>query len=178
MPEFTPGQLELIGRKRKSAGKRPKVRNKSTGADNEISRDFEAMLILASDVAKANASLFINVILQNLPSSSSRDLVLLDVLLDEFTHASSMQTSMRQFLISFNSVKDGFGVGPFADLPEVSQFIDDLQFGFSSFSNLNDRAQYELSLVGFLTIRDVLGYGQGSVDANLRSWISVINAYR
>lgn len=144
----------------------------------EISRDFEAFLILSTSDLKTSAINWIktSVDLQN--QNKDRDALVGLAIGQEILNATNKMNAIDDTLDDFNTFRVNFQTNAdFAAIPEVQQFLFDLQRPIDELAAARDRAQFDQ------TASQVIQRGTDELVVTapeieeLQSWTGVLSVY-
>lgn len=172
-PVFTTSEQELIDRKRLTP--RPSIfRN---GNEQEISEEFEEYLILAPVAKKGEAAAWINFYLIQLPAVSTKKLVLADMVFDEAADYAVRFASSEPLLVGYQLMADGLDSSRFAAVPEVQQFLADMDLSLGELGSARDLAEYQKALLEFYIQQLTSMHEEDDLRRTLRSYLFALLAY-
>lgn len=160
-------------------GDRPELFIASTGAETEISTDFEVYLILTDIAVRTQIANFFQVILDNDPNDlASYTELLLEFLEEEISNA---EEGKREFAdvtefydatrTSYTNTTDGF-----TDVSEVNLLQEALANSLGPLAEQRDRFIFNVAALTVLQTRANEG-GSDSFTRELESWIRVLVEY-
>lgn len=184
MANFTTEEKELFNAQ--SLPERPSFFSRVAQREQQISQDFERFLILQTQVQKQTALNWINKAQEIEVDNEDRDEILSTYLGIRQTDAADRVTELDEKLEDFNSFMNGFFSDEastdcpdrFANVPELSLFVQSLQRPLSKMTIQRDQAFHEGNLVLWLRERLTEEQTNQNSQQELESWKNVIAAYR
>jgi hypothetical protein len=176
--QLTPDQIAIVNPQRKSADDLPEYYNATLKTDVPISRDFEAFLILSTNDLKTSALSWIEKAVDLNQTSKLRDALTALASQKESSNAGLKITAYNAKLQDFSDFRENFqSDDEFSAVPEVQQFIQDLQAVIDELTVGLDRATFDQTAANVSqTLDDQVSISQDQVE-ELQSWTSVISAY-
>lgn len=172
---LTSSEYELVNRKSKPQGQRPKIYHIGVG-DVAISDDFEAFLILASAGARSSMALMLNVLLQVTAGPPTRNAAYSEMLNDCVVDAVTRQTQAKQLLGSFDAAFKGLDPGKFQTIPEVSAMNNDL-LALLPLESFQDFANYQYAMAFQYKQRGAGVTDDAEVKKMARSYYAALVSY-
>lgn len=144
----------------------------------EISRDFEAFLILAPTNLKTSAINWIKTSVDLQQVNKDRDALVGLAITQEILNATNKMNALNDTLDDFNTFRENFQTNEdFSAIPEVQQFLLDLQRPIAELAAALDRAQFDA------TVSQVVQRGNDELVVTapeieeLQSWTGVLSVY-
>lgn len=156
----------------------PSYYDAETQQNVQISRDFEAFLIVSDDSLKTSALSWIQKATQITQVNQLRDSLVQLGLAQELKNAQARVAEYNNQLQDFSTFRANFQTQTaFAGVPEVQLFLSDLQAMIGELSVGLDRATFDQNVSNILIqYGDNTEVTEGQVE-ELQSWTSVISAY-
>lgn len=175
---LTDAQTETVTPLRKNEEELPTYFDASLQTDVTISRDFEAFLILSEDDLKTSAIEWIKKVVDIQKVNTDRDTLTGLALAQEKSNAQAKVDDLDGRLQDFNDFREKFQTSTqFAVVPEVQQFLLDLQSPIAELIADSNRAEFDnvaCQVIERLT-RDT------TIDdlqvEELQSWTGVLSVY-
>jgi hypothetical protein len=177
---LTAAQEEQIAKRRKPPGKKPKVFNKDTGKDEEISLDFEAYLILLGSDAKQSAANWIGALNDFSSIQGDRLAVLAQYLDVQFDSLAGRTTQLGEKIGFFEDFKQSVTQNLLisgSTLGEVQKMVADMAFLLGEYGEKLERSVNGQILNRMCNDRYVTGADFGPVRRELQSYSPALLAY-
>ena len=175
---LTEDELAFVNTHRLSADALPTYFDASVQKDVQISRDFEAYLILAPNDLKSAAIAWINTAVQLNHSNLLRDTLVQRATAQEVSNSTLEYNAYQTALTNFQDFRENFLTEQdFATVTEVQLFLSDLQAVMDEITTGSDRAQYALTLATVVSrYNDKIAVSQALVE-ELQSWSVPLGSY-
>ena len=175
---LTEEQQKIVTNLQKDEDNLPYYYNSDLRTDVQISREFEAFLILADPDLKTSANNWIKKASTIQTDDKDRDALSALALAQEQSNAQQKMNAIDAVLGDFNDFRTKFQANTtFVSVGEVQRFLFDLQKGIEPLALDRDRAQFD-SVVSQVVQRVD---DQKAVDSfeiqELQSWTGVLSAY-
>jgi len=169
----------VVSAKAKAEGSRPQLYSSATGTLFQISKEFEAFLILAPSGLKANAATFIsNILLFDINNIVVRNNLMKRWCEDELTDLESEIEGYQDILDTYDEVQpllSGAIVG-FEDVSEVNTLVSSFTLLLGDFGEQRDSLRFAKAVANVLNIRE-----RGKIPADIKqeveSYARVLLAY-
>lgn len=186
MANFTTVEKELIQSQELRPQDRPSYYSRVSQSDQQIGKDFENFLILQTQTQKQTSLDWINKALAIEVDNEDRDAILETYLGIRKTDANERVTELDERLDDFNTFMTGFFKGEataenpdrFANVPELSLFVQSLQRPLAKMTIQRDIAFHENNLVTWLEERLKEEKTDDNSRKELESWSPVISRYK
>jgi hypothetical protein len=169
MRALSSDEAKVISAKAKAEGSRPQVYNSTTGTLFQISKEFEAFLILAPSNFKAKAATFIsNILLFDINNMVVRNNLMKRWCDDEITDIETEIKGYKDILDTYDELQPqlaGSIVG-FEDISEVNTFISSFTLMLGDFVEQRDSLSFAKASSNVLSIRE-----QGKIPADIKQEI-------
>lgn len=178
MIEFTPEEQEIIARSAKAQVDLPTYYDSALKQNVQITREFEAFLILAPTDLKTSAIEWINQVTQLAKVNKVRDQLRTLMVQKQIDNATKKLEAYGETFGEFNEFRKTFQTQTrFAAVPEVIKFINDLQSAVDEQNLGQQRAFFEQTLaLIFQSNQELLNLTQDDIE-ELQSWRQVLSAY-
>lgn len=174
--ELTDAQAQIVDPERQDV--LPSFYDADLQAKTQISRDFEAFLILSPPELLTSAIDWIKTSADIQTQNKDRDALVAIAITQESLNATNKMNALDQTLQNFNKFRENFQTNSdFAAIPEVQQFLFDLQRPIEELVTMRDRAQFDG------TVSQVLQAGNTELVVTapeieeLQSWTGVLSVY-
>ena len=175
---LTEEELTKVESKQKNIEKLPSFFDAGLRANVQISRDFEAFLILSEDPLKTSAIDWIKKAVTIQKVNKDRDDLVALALTQEKANSDLKIAALDQKLTDFNTFRTTFQANPeFAGVPELQRFLFDLQRVVEELASARDRAQFDGTTSQVIQRgNDRLAVSDQEIE-ELQSWTGVLSAY-
>jgi hypothetical protein len=175
---LTDDELSLYESKRKADNEAlPTYYDAVTGSYKEISRDFEAFLILTDSATRGAISSWLQTTGDRINSNIERDELRASMLDLEIDDSVTESVTYNRDLVLFNQFRSDITAGKFATVGEVQSLISDVQLGIEETTRKNDRAQHRLATVSRMKQFFTPKVGTSSQRIQAESWIGLLLNY-
>lgn len=175
---LTDQEAQVVQQKRKNVDDLPTYFNADLQTNVQISRDFEAFLILAPDDLKTSAINWIKQATDLQKTNKDRDALSDLAIAQEILNATNKMNALDAVLGDFNDFRSSFQTdSTFADIPEVQQFLFDLQRVIEELVNSRDRAQFDSVASQVIQRGDDRLVITNPEIQELQSWTGVLSQY-
>jgi len=179
MRRLTLDEAEQVSASAREPGERPTFYNATTRADEEISQEFEAYLILTPSSVRSEISTFFQTILDNDPNNVQlREQLLSEFLEEELRNASESQRVFSNLTEYYDSVRTSLSssVEGFEDVTEVPLLQEATTSSMGDIVSTRDRHQLDYAVLRVLQTRAENGRS-ATLTEELRSWVRVLTEY-
>lgn len=176
---LTAEEADRVAGAARGDGDRPTLFSASSGAENEISSDFEVYLILTDISVRTQVANFFQVILDNDPNDlDAYNELLLEFLVEEISNAEEGKrefSDVTEFYdttrASYSNTTDGF-----TDVEEVNLLQEALTNSLGQLAEQRDRFVFNVAALTVLQDR-ANESGSSEFRQELESWIRVLVEY-
>lgn len=180
---FTNEELQLISEQRKTNADLPEYYSAQSQTSIQISRDFEAYLILQTQDQKQKVLEWIRKALIGQSISADRDTLLNQYIQIRKADAQSRIAELDQKLGNFNDFKTSLlpnddYVSNFGNVAEISLLCTSLQKPMDELFLKRDQAYHEVVLSDILNSRLTKQKQDANTKKELQSWQTVIASYK
>lgn len=175
---LTAQEVATVQQRQLDANKLPTYYNSATRANQQISRDFEAFLILSPDDLKTSAIDWIKKAVTLQQANKDRDQLSALAFAQESLNATNKMNALDEHLADFNDFREKFQTQTdFAGIQEVQTFLLDLQRVIEELASARDRAQFD-GVASQVVQRadDRLLVDKDDIE-ELQSWTGVLSTY-
>lgn len=175
---LSPAEQKTVDEKRKSDSSLPSYFDSGLRQDVKISRDFESFLILSTGELKTTAIKWIDKAVTLNKANAQRDALYKLAAAQERLNAEAQIAIYNQQLDNFDKFRQNFQKNAqFADVAEVSKFLQDLQKVIDERVVGLDRAKFDHN-ISLLADQALSQFAVQSQDIEeLQSWNAVLSAY-
>jgi len=176
--ELTDQESVIVRQKRKDLENLPTYYNAALRTDVQISRDFEAFLILSPREMKEAAVAWIDSATGLQKTNSARDQLAQLGAAQELLNSTRKLSSYDEVLGKFEKFRTTFqATTRFAEIPEVQQFLFDLQRVIEELAAGRDRAQFDgITSQVLQRANDRTQISPDQIE-ELQSWVGVLKDY-
>ena len=178
LDQLAPDELATVTQEAKSEQDLPSYYSASQQTDVQISRDFEAFLILSTSEMKTSALTWINQAVSLNKPNKLRDALAALTVTQELKNSKLQLDAYTQTLGDFETFRQNFSTGSvFSAVPEVQLFINDLQSMIDELVVGQQRAFFDNTIATVIqgTLKNQ-AVTQAQLE-ELQSWTTVISAY-
>ena len=175
---LSPSDQATVQENQRSTDQLPEYYDALSKQDIQISRDFEAFLILTSDTLKTAALAWIQKATNLNKTNKFRDALTQIAIGQELANAQAQLAEYDLQLQHFTDFRTTFKAATeFAGVSEVQLFLSDLQRGIEELSIGRDRAFFDQTISEvLLNFEDQTQITEDQVQ-ELQSWTTVISEY-
>jgi hypothetical protein len=175
---LTPDQQATVDQQAKSDAQLPTFFSADLKTDVQISRDFEAFLILSTDDLKTSAINWIQQAVTIQKTHKLRDDLVTLAINQELSNSQLRITEFNKQLQDFNSFRQNFqSSSTFSGIPEVQAFLGDLQKVMGELTKGFDRAFFDQTISTVVQkFQDSVGLSTDQLE-ELQSWTDVLSEY-
>ena len=179
MINLTEEEKLKVQKRKKSDKELPKYYDATLRKEIQISRDFEAFLILAPEELKTRALDWIKRVEKLQSVKKDRDALTLLVLKQEVSNTILKLDTLEGKMEGYNKFREQFQtMTEFSTIPEVTRFIQDLQRVIPELSMERSRAFFDQTVA---VVEDARNKLKGEISqenlTQLQSWSNVIASY-
>ncbi len=176
---LTNEEIVKVQKKRKSDKELPKYYDANLRKEVAISRDFEAFLILAPEELKTNALTWIKKVQKIQSLRKDRDDLMALMIAREVANATVKLDLIEDKMEGYNAFREQFQtMSDFSSVPEVTQFLKDLQKILPELSAERNRVFYDQTMA---LVEETVKNNEGTIKeenlTQLQSWSNVISSY-
>lgn len=182
MPNYSNQELQIINAQRFPDAERPSYYSSRQKKFLQISRDFEAYLILQTTDSKEKTTSWISRVSEVKADNKDRDDILERYLTVRKTDADAVKAELDEELGGFIQFKsslfaDAEDTDRWSDVGEIQQLIAALQSPMDELA-LRRELTFHESTIAALLLEEVSKQGvKTTYDTELNSWLEVINLY-
>ncbi len=175
---LTTEEQAYVQKRRKDAANLPVYYDAALRSNIQISRDFEAFLILAPDELKTEANVWIQKAGELQQDTSIRDQLVALAATNEAANAARKIEALDTVLADFSKFRTQFPAGgQFAQVPEVQKFLFDLQRSVEELSVSRERAEFDNVASQVVLQTQERSRVKPEEIEELRSWSGVLSEY-
>lgn len=179
MRRLTLEEAEIVTSSAREDGSRPTFFNAQSRAEEEISQEFEAYLILTPISVRSSVSSFFQIVLDNDPNQiETRDQLVDEYLEEEQRNELESQRMYQQLTEYYDSIRSTFSssLDGFENVTEATLLQEALTRSMGNIVSARDRHIFNYAALSVLASRIDSG---GAVDfqQELRAWVRTLVEY-